>query len=380
MAAEIVGSDLAMSPLQMSLTVQQMLINQTQNRGNAMTTYRTALLLALASLVACGDVDPTVGSEVETDTFRQALPSAEDVSLDYGADGAARQALNGDYSLIAGLTAHAVVGTNATMVAHFALMEYVSNLPPTEAGEDFRVWQGEHEELTVRVRADRVEVPEGLRYDYTLSGRVTADGGELLPVITGHVVRVGVVDDEAPRNGFGIVRFHFENLDTLEPEREIGGKARVSFRKEGRAHQVHVRFIDVRTPDDPYFPSAAEYVYAVQPDESGAMAWYSRGDVKKDGEPFEDVAVHSVWRADKSGIGSGFVTGGSLEVDYWHLLECWDPTFIKGYGSLATPGLTLPSGDAASCFARPENLEVPEQQEVLPDEDPAIPGPIGASN
>lgn len=330
--------------------------------------------LAVTALAACGEPnDPELLEQQETDAFRQALVSEDDVKLDYSASGSA-QALNGQYSLLAGLTADAVIGTNAFMIGHFVMMHFVAHHEPTESGEDYRVWEGENDGITVRVRADRSETPRGFRYDYSVSGKPVDSDADFLTVIDGHVVRF----DEAyePRDGFGIVRFHFDNLNTLEPEREIDGKARVSFRKANKAHQVHVRFIDVKTPEDPHFPSAAEYRYAVASDESGALQWFSRGDVKKDGEPYEDVAVHTVWRADKSGIGSGFVTGGSLEVDYWHLLECWDSTFIKGFDMLSIPGLDMPSGDAASCFATPEDLEVPSHTDELPDEDPEIPAPM----
>lgn len=338
-----------------------------------MKNLRNALLVGMSAsvLTACGGAGgPTVGSDPETDTFRQGLPSSEDISMAYGANGKAAGALNGDYSLIAGMTAEAVIGTNAFMIGHFAMMSAVADLPPTGEGENYRVWEGEHKNLTLRVRADRKEAPGGTRFDYVLAGKVTDSDADMIPIVDGHVVRL---DATSARDGYGIVRFHFTNLNTLEPNRQIGGISRVAFRKVNKAHQVHVRALDIKTPDDPYFPQAAEYFYAVKPNESGALKWFSVGDVKRDGAPYENVAVHSAWRADKSGIGSAVVFDGSLEVDYWHLVECWDSTFIKGYDALSAPELNFESGDATSCFGTPENLEVPEHQETLPNEDPEIP-------
>ncbi len=334
-------------------------------------------LASIASLlIACGPQNEAqLAQQEDTDTFRQALPTADDVALEYGA-GSRSQALNGDYALLAGLTAEAVVGTNAFMLGHFLMLEAVSNHEPTESGENFRVWEGTRHDLTLRIRADRSETPRGFRYDYTLAGKVTDSDADFLDVITGHVVRL---DDESDtRSGFGIVRFHFGNLNALEPERQIAGTVRVAFGKADRAHAVRVRAIGVKTPDDPYFPPAAAYRYGVTQEGAGGLQWFAHGDVKKDGEPFENVAVHTVWRENKSGIGSGFVTGGSLEVDYWHLLECWDPTFIKGFDMLSVPGLDLPSGDPATCFASPGELEVPEMDEAMADEDPEVPADVEA--
>lgn len=343
-----------------------------------MKTTRNILIAsaALSLLTACGTAtDPDVGVEPQTDTFRQALPAAGDVTMEYAADGTGSvNALEGERSLIAGMTATAVVGTNAHMIRHFALMNAVSELPPTAQGEDFRVWQGTHDDLTIRVRADRSDAPRGDRYDYVVASKLTAGGGDFVPVIDGHVVRFD--DQFEPRDGLGIVRFHFDNLNTLQPARKIDGKVRVAFRKANKAHQVRVRAIGVETPDDPYFPKAAAYEYVVLPNESGAMRWFSNSDVKKDGAPYENVAVHSAWRADKSGIGSALVIDGSLDTDYWHLAECWNARFVKGFDRLATPDFTTNSGDPETCFNPVDQLEEPAIEENLADEDPEIPAAL----
>ncbi len=343
-----------------------------------MQIFRTVILLSAATtLLACGNGDSGTmmsAQDDDTETFRQALPAAGDIELDYRSSGGSANALAGQQSLIAGMTAEAVIGTNAFMIGHFAIMHAVSRLPPTEEGPNSRVWQGTNNGIDVRVEAHRTLAPGGTRYDYVVAGRDAGTTGDFLPVIDGHVVRLD--EQYQPRDGFGIVRFHLDHLNTLEPERAIDGKIRVGFRKANRAHQVHVRAINIVTPEDPGFPAAAEYVYAVRPDGSGAMQWFSKSDVKKDSAPLENVAVHSVWRADHSGIGSAVVFGGSLEVDYWHLVECWAGNFTKGYDMLETPGLRNDSGDASTCFGSPQDLETPAVEETLPDEDPAIPAPM----
>jgi len=341
-----------------------------------MNAFRHIIIasLAVTALTACGNTnEPTVGTggdDADTQTFRQALPAADDLEMDYGPEGTAN-GLAGQHAVIAALTARTVIGTNLFMVGHFAMMQAVASLPPTDSGPNYRIWQGEHNDLTMRVSAHATPAPNGTRYDYVVAGKVTADGGDFAPIIDGHVVRLS--DD---RDGFGIVRFHFDNLNDLEPERQIDGKVRVAFRKVNNAHQVHVRAINVVTPEDPGFPQAAEYVYGVRPDTSGALRWYSKSDVKQDSQPLENVAVHAAWRADKSGAGSAFVFGGSLEVDFWHLVECWGSNFVKGYDALETPDARLTSGDLGTCFDTPDTLEPPAFEENIADEDPAIPAPM----
>lgn len=348
-----------------------------------MNLFRTLIFASFtaSTLTACGaDNDPTVGTgpdDAETETFRQALPAADDLEMAYAPD-STPTGMAGQHAVIAGLTARTVVGTNLFMIGHFAMMRAVAALPPTEAGLDYRVWEGEHDDLTLRVKVQARPAAEGVRYDYVVSGKVTATAGGLQPIIDGHVVRLDA--DQEPRDGFGLVRFHFDNLNDLQPERAIDGKVRVAFRKVNRAHQVHVRAIGVVTPQDPGFPPAAEYVYGVRPDTSGAIRWYSKSDVKQDSQPLENVAVHAAWRADKSGAGAAFVFGGSLEVDFWRLVECWGSNFVKGYDVLETPDARLESGELASCFATPESLEPPAFEETLADEDPAIPAPMPEEN
>lgn len=341
-----------------------------------MNTFRNILILSAAStLMACGSADqPDMlgADDPQTETFRQALPSAEDVEMSYSAT-ATPNGLAGQYALLAGLTANAVIGTNAHIIHHFAVMRFVANMPPTEAAENFRAWQADNDGLTVRVEATRAATPRGFRYDYSVSGKPVGSADDFLPVIDGHVVRLA--DEYEPRDGFGIVRVHYDNLNTLEPEREIDGKVRVAFRKADRAHQVHVRAIGVESPDDPDFPKAAEWMYAVSQEGAGGLRWYSNGDVNDDGTA-ENVAVHTLWRADKSGIGSALVFGGSLEVDYWHLVECWGSNFVKAYDMLEAPELRTESGEAGSCFDVPTNLEPPAFEENIADEDPAIPAPM----
>ena len=337
----------------------------------------TSLMIAM-SAAACGDADPTVlssGDDEETVTYRQALPAAEDVELSYGDDGEGttlRQALNGDPSEIALLTRDAVVGTNSLMKDHFDMMRTIADQRPTELLPNGRVWQGVHAGLTIRVKATKTDVPLGTKFDYLVAAKKAGSNDDFLPIIDGHVVRLA--DRFEPRDGFGVVRFRPGNLNTLQPARNIGGIARVAFRKANRAHQVNVRALGVHGPGG-NFPRAAEYQYAVAPSGAGKLAWFSHGDVANDGSPYENAAVHSAWRPDHSGMGAAFVTGGTLGLNYIHERECWDSALITGFEVIETPYDRQVSGDRENCKADPDSIEPPTIDEV-PDEDPTIPEPM----
>ena len=344
-----------------------------------MKTWNKLITLALFSTfaIACGDDGPvSIAENDDTEVFRAALVGGDDLEMEYsGEDGTRSQAIAGERSMVASLTADAVGGTNAMLVGHLEMMRTIAALPPTKILPDARIWEGEDKGIFYRVGMERSDTPRGTRFDYRITAR-SADtpDAEMLPLVDGDVVRIETRPEELGRQGFGIIRVHFENIHTVNPEEEIGGIARIAFRRVGLVRQVHTRMLNVHFPEDPEFPVAAEYFYTQLPNSAGVMKWFSVGDVQKDGPPFERVAVHSAWRADHSGIGAAKVFGGSLDVDYWHVGECWDSTFIKGFERIEVPGMSHETGDAATCFAAPANLDVPEFMETLADEDPALPG------
>jgi hypothetical protein len=321
---------------------------------------------------------PDDGSEsgpvsVESGTWEQALVSADDVALEYGEDGQVAQALNGTPSEIAQLTSDAVGGTNAFMTEHFQMLEEIAALPPTSATADTRLWQGEHEGLFLRLYAEKSATPRGTRFEYVFSGRPAADANaDMLPILTGDVVRIETRPDSWGKQGFGHVRFNFRNLGILHPNSGIDGMIRVAFRRVGDVRQVHSRMIGVVTPDDPDFPEAAEYRYTQLPEGGGELRFFGKGDIEGDGAPFESLAVASKWRRNRSGIGNMVAFGGSLDVDYWHLTQCWDTALITGFERRAIPNYEETEGSVDVCFDLPD-IETPEFQESLPDEDPAIP-------
>ncbi len=343
---------------------------------------RTLLILVAISMVACVDNDPvSIGqsggdSDPETDTFRAGLINQDDISMDFGDDSNTRQqALAGQTSVVALLTADAVISTNLFLGNHLLAMRLITALPPTAATPNSRLWQGDDDGVTYRVFVEKSQTPRGVRFDYLIAGK-PSDAGEdaFLALVDGHVTRIDTRPAELGRQGFGIIRYNFDNINTLDPTEEIAGVARIAFRKVGNVKQVHTRMVGVETPNDPDMPEAAEYMYTLLPNKSGAMRFYGIGDVNKDGAPYENVAVHSAWREDHSGIGAVMAFGGSLDVDYWLLGECWESNLLKGYEKLEVPGMTHETGDAATCFNLPDDLEIPEHSNTVVDEDPAIPG------
>jgi len=332
-------------------------------------------LIAAFALGACGQddgssVSPRSMESKDAETFRSALVSEDDIAMDFEVSANAL-GLAGEPATTAGLTVDAITGTNTFMYHHLAIMRFVTSLPPSYVGPNRAIWEGKDDEGDFfRVKVERSETPRGVRFDYNVLGGTAEDGGlQLLPIVDGHVVRIDTRPAQLGKQGFGIVRFHFSNYNTIKPEEGVSGTARVAFRRIARVRQVHVRMLDVSSPDDPDFPPAAEYKYTQLPDGAGAMAWFSKSDISKDGAPLENVAVHTVWRNDYSGVGHATAFGGSLEVDYWTIGECWDSNLIKGYEKIEMPTMTHESGDPVSCLNLPTTLHIPEHQAELPDED-----------
>lgn len=251
-------------------------------------TTKAMLILVTIAISACGSdttsVEPVTMEGNEADTYRAALVSEDDIAMAFDAEASAT-ALAGDPAMTAGLTVDAVVGTNTFMYHHLAIMRFVTSLPPTYVGQDSAIWEGRDDEGDFwRVKVERSETPRGMRFDYKVLGGIEEDGGlQVLPIVDGHVVRIDTRPAQLGKQGFGIVRFHFSNYNTIKPEAQVSGVSRVAFRRIARVRQVHVRMLGVTTPDDPHFPAAAEYKYTQLPDGSGGMAWFSKSDVKKDG-------------------------------------------------------------------------------------------------
>lgn len=340
-----------------------------------MNRYTYALLIALMA-GGCGQDDSSGSSDsdAETELYRQALVGADDIALEFESDDARHQALAGETSELAAVTADTVISTNALLGANLGLLQAITAYPPSSVEPNARVWEGENGGKYLQIRVEKSAAPRGSHFEYALSGRDAADPeAPLLPLIDGDVVRIETRPAVLGRQGYGVLRFHFDNINLLEPENNIDGTARITFRRVGGVRQVRVRLIDVATPEDPNFPAAAAYEYVQLSQGSGAMKWFSHGDVQRDGEPYENVAMHSAWRPDLSGVAAATAFGGSLEVDYWHMLQCWDSSFQVAYEVLEIPGGSSQEGDITGCFEAPTDLDVPDFEESLPNEDPEIP-------
>lgn len=332
--------------------------------------------------LALGCAVPADTENASTSLFRSALVAEGDIELqsNLGAGSTARQALNGDPSEVAKITANTVKDTNKFIVAHFEMMDDIVKQPPTRADEDTHVWEATYKGIFVRMKMDKSEAPRGTRFDYTFGARKASESDEALkPLISGHVVRVETRPEELGKQGWGIVRFHFTNLNALWPdEHDAKGIARIAFRRVGKVRQVRVRMINMDLPKEPDFPKHSSYGYTLLPNDAGAMRWFAKGDFMNDGAPLENFSVHSAWRANKSGMGFAAIHGGSLAidgkpVDYLNLTECWDATLNNTFVRQAIPDFSRDFGELSSCFAQPDkSLEAPEA-EVLPDEDPEIP-------
>lgn len=330
-------------------------------------------IFALVAASACGD--QATAEQETTEEFRAALVSENDILLSYeGEPGSQSSALNGEVSGIAALTADTVVNTNRFLRGHLGMMRAIASLPPSETAEDRRAWQGTHDGYFLRVEVARSDAPRGTRFDYSMQARPADDDSQpMLTLFDGHVVRIETRPN-FDKQGWGIVRYHFDNANTLDPSQKIDGKVRLAFRRVANVRQVRAHLIGIETPNDPNFPDAAAYDYVLLPNRAGRMKFYAKADFNRDGgQPLEDIAVHSYWRGDLSGAGVALATGGTLQVDFLRSAQCWDSQLHKGYEYLGWPEGHSEDGDRASCVQNTDDLEPPVVDENLGDEDPAIP-------
>lgn len=342
-------------------------------KKNGRTLAWLICIFTLVAASACGD--QATAEQQETEEFRAAMVSENDIMLSYTDDeGSRSSALNGETSGIAALTAETVVSTNRFLRGHLSMMRAIVSLPPSETAEDRRNWQGTHEGYFLRVEVERSDAPRGTRFDYSLTARPADDDSHpMLTLFDGHVVRIETRPN-FDRQGWGIVRYHFDNANTLDPSQQIGGKARLAFRRVGNVRQVRAHLINIETPNDPNFPDAAAYDYVLLPNRAGRMKFYAKADFNHDGgQPLENIAVHSYWRGDLSGAGVALATGGTLEVDYLRSAQCWDSQLHKGYEYLGWPEGHAEEGNRASCVQNTDDLEPPAVEENLAGQDPAIP-------
>jgi hypothetical protein len=328
-------------------------------------------IVAVATLAACGD--QLTAEEQETEEYRAALVSEQDISLSFPGGDSRSSGLNDEVSGVAALTAETVISTNVFLGGHLKMMRVITSFRPTTADGDRRVWEGTDDGYFVRVEVERSDAPRGTRFDYAMSARLAEDvSADMLTIFDGHVVRIETRPDH-DNQGWGVVRHHFDNYNTLAPHEQVDGKARLAFRRVGDVRQVRVHLIGIETPEHPDFPEAAAYDYVLLPDRSGRMKWHARADFNQDGQqPLEDIAVHSYWRADLSGAGVARATDGSLDVEFVRSAQCWNQRVRKTYELLSWPGGQSEDGARADCVQDVDQLEPPQ----APDEvsgDPEIP-------
>ncbi len=339
-----------------------------------MKSLRIVALLSLVFLwSAC--VPESGPEESATEAFRMGLLDRGDIEMNYGNQQlqglamASAQPL-GHHSVLAYETGRSVVGTNLILLHLVVTMEVIASLPPTVAEEDLHIWEGVHEGVFSRVTITREDRPEGARFDYLLEALPEGESGELRRMIEGYTLRFQE-GNQLSYHGYGLVDYDFDEINEIYPQ-GIGGTAAVAFRRAGGVHQVNVRFVDAFSPEHPDFPPLASYQYIQRSDLSGEFAWMSSADYLEDGEPYEDITARVRWNADLSGTGIARLTGGSMEVDYWHLTDCWNDGLQVLYNELALPNLSWDDGDIDACAFDPAEFTLPTEEE-LGSERPEVP-------
>lgn len=328
----------------------------------------TLLLLSLMLLTLSGaGCVPEEPEDPTTEAFRFGLLAEGDLQMEFAGQQAqalitASQPL-GNKSLLAHETARSVVGTNLFLLRLVLTMRYIASFPPAVAEEDRHVWEGSHQGVFLRVTVEREDGAEGATFPFLFEGRPAGTNDELVPLIEGWALRF-VDGEQLLRQGYGQVYYDFDGINALYPQEGIGGEGMATFRHAGGVHQVDVRLHDAFSPQHPDFPPLASYTYFQRPDNSGGFSWISSADYLDDGEPFEDIHARVEWNGDLSGAGVARLTGGSMEVEYWALTDCWNGAFDVLYTQLAAPNFSVGDGTLSSCPVDPGTLVIPTAEEL----------------
>jgi len=316
-----------------------------------MTKISTTLLAAsaLSLTVGCGRADP----------FVDALPSAADVEIKVPEHQG--QALGtGERSELYNHTYNISRGVNAHIGAVFAIIDAIVHTPPSEEGEDYRVWGPSEprglDRLSYRFSAQLAE--EGV-YTYQLEARDKGETSEdAFRTIWDGVARP--TDDDA---GTGELSFLLDNNDN---DCDVG-TIHLTYDVSAELRTVDVDFDGVANTCNGEEARAQSYHYSEAADGSGDFMFSLLGNIHAAEEQkpeLETMTINSRWLADGSGRGDVVLASSEIEADlamyapesgatHVEVTECWNDLFELTYTTSSPEELAEhlrpTDGDPASC-------------------------------
>ncbi len=188
---------------------------------------------------------------------------------------------------------------------------------------------------------------------YKLDGKRTEDPDSAYLTL----LRGRIEEGEDLGNNVGSFDISYDNIQQVDPSREVGGTAAYDYDSLGTQTGVHARLHDILGGDGARHQ--AEVTYYVNEDSSGEM-WYGFTDDIKVTEDtstgvsgVQEVAkVHTRWLSDGQGRSDATITGGDLGEQTGFVTECWDADYFEVYAAANWAGET---GDASLCvFESPQ--------------------------
>lgn len=286
---------------------------------------RAFSLLATLALAACGggtlDADEVRGALPFQENAQIAAPQSQAASGKTGAQAAAVASDSGYFNLTRDLAASVNLGVGTTL----GWLRFLVSLPPTQCKDDTCTWGPGHgpfdyNEFKLTVTRN------GGQYDYALSGRPLASGGDFIVFLSGSAIPGG-----SPRRGHGTLTVDFDQVALLDGPHGDTGRIEVSYDAR-QALYLGVRFLGMLDKN----PAVAagtrvNAAYAFQASADGGDLQVASRTVA----PAPDVrlSLHSRWLGTGAGRGDVRVVAGTQEAAK---SECWGPApFPKVYDSSA---------------------------------------------
>jgi len=333
-------------------------------------TALSIVLIASATTFALTGCFRMDGDAQGDDEFRSALPASEAMALSVpDSEGSGALAV-GDPSVLYQLTHGVSRSVNAHVATMLGWIRLVTLFPPSERGEDYRVWGPTEPEglenvswrLTVR------RITEG-RYELTLDGRPkgSTSDADFLPVLAGEVT-------PGPGGGIdstGTLNLLFDNSNTLQSDPCRTGTIRVDWDASGGERVVDVAWDQfVNTCEGNEFLDVT-YHYAEAEDASGSFEFAAIDDIHEADEnkpEKEEIRINSRWLSDGTGRSDVVLSGpeiaadlaaAGLEGDEVQGSQCWSELFVLTWADTAPdelePHVFENVGEESACpFQTPE--------------------------
>jgi hypothetical protein len=291
-------------------------------------------LLAALTLTACEPV-PVVD-------FKDSMPTSDTtkVEMPKGSSGqggllTAEQALQGEGSGMAGLTAASILIVNGTTVWVLAGLGAVASQDPTSVNGDTAIF-GPHTPvfspttwlLTVTRKANNV-------FEYTLDAKPKdAPDSQFAHVLTGEH-EVAISDEGRPMRGFGEGHFtlQWDNVTRLSNQPSKRGTAEFRYSRNSPTDEVKVDVDFEEFVGDATAPTTALYRYAQVPGGKGSFQFAVDANVHwfdASRTALERLSIKSRWVESGEGRADVRVSGGDMS-NPETLNECWDSRFRSTY-------------------------------------------------